>query len=160
MKCPHCLTSFHEETAETSLGEDRTSRFVLRVRTCPACQRFVISLHESYDPSSSGGSRYYHKREFLCSPKAPSRAPLAPEVPSPYADDYSQACLTLTDSAKASAALSRRCLQHILRDKAGVKPSNLADEIQQVIDAGKVPSHISESLDAVRNIGNFAAHPI
>jgi hypothetical protein len=29
-----------------------------------------------------------------------------------------------------------------------------------VIDAGKVPTHISESLDAVRNIGNFAAHPI
>ena len=82
------------------------------------------------------------------------------EVPSPYAEDYSEVCLTLVDSAKASAAISRRCLQHILRDKAGVKPGNLADEIQQVMDAGKVPSHISESLDAIRNIGNFAAHPI
>src|SRR5436853_535381 len=37
---------------------------------------------------------------------------------------------------------------------------SLGDEIQQVIDSAKVPSHISESLDAIRNIGNFAAHPI
>ncbi len=161
MKCPHCLTSFHEQTSETELGEDQTSKWVLRVRRCPACQRFVISLNESYDRFIANGKTHYHKRrEFLCYPKAPSRAPLPTEVPSPYADDYSEACLTLVDSSKASAALSRRCLQHILRDKAGVKPGNLADEIQQVIDSSKVPSHISESLDAVRNIGNFAAHPI
>ena len=161
MKCPHCLTSFHEQTAETALGEDRTSRWVLRLRTCPACQRFVISLRESYDRFHVGNANHYHNnREFLCYPKAPSRAPLPPEVPSPYSEDYSEACLTLVDSAKASAALSRRCLQHILRDKAAVKPGNLADEILQVIDSEKAPSHISESLDAVRNIGNFAAHPI
>jgi hypothetical protein len=28
------------------------------------------------------------------------------------------------------------------------------------VDSGKIPSHIIESIDAVRNIGNFAAHPI
>ncbi len=49
---------------------------------------------------------------------------------------------------------------YFLRDKAGVKHGNMADEIQQVIDAAKVPTHTSESLDAIRNIGNFAAHPI
>ena len=68
--------------------------------------------------------------------------------------------MTLADSPKASAALSRRCLQAILRDHAGVKHGNLAGEIQQVIDSGKLPSHLTESLDAIRNIGNFAAHPI
>jgi len=41
-----------------------------------------------------------------------------------------------------------------------VKKGDLAGEIQQVLDAGKLPSHLLESLDAVRNIGNFAAHPI
>lgn len=67
--------------------------------------------------------------------------------------------MVLPDSAKASAALSRRCLQQLLRDFEKVKPGNLADEIQEVIDRGKLPSHIAESIDAVRNIGNFAAHP-
>jgi hypothetical protein len=68
--------------------------------------------------------------------------------------------MTLPDSPKASAALSRRCLQRLLRESAKVKPGDLAKEIQQVIDDGRLPSHLIESLDAVRNIGNFAAHPI
>lgn len=77
-----------------------------------------------------------------------------------FSKDYNEACLILTLSPKASAALSRRCLQNILREKAGVKKGDLANEIQQVIDSNKLPSHLSESIDAIRNIGNFAAHPL
>jgi hypothetical protein len=47
-----------------------------------------------------------------------------------------------------------------LREKARVKRKDLAKEIQEVIDSGKLPSHLAESIDAIRNIGNFAAHPI
>lgn len=35
---------------------------------------------------------------------------------------------------------------------------DLADQIEDAIASGKLPSQITESLDAVRNIGNFAAH--
>jgi hypothetical protein len=41
-----------------------------------------------------------------------------------------------------------------------VKSGDLASEIQQVLDSGKLPTHLAESIDAVRNIGNFAAHPL
>jgi hypothetical protein len=82
------------------------------------------------------------------------------EVPKAIADDYNEACLVLADSAKASAALSRRCLQHVLREAAKVKPTDLAAEIQQVLDSGTLRSEIAEGLDMVRAIGNFAAHPI
>ncbi len=68
--------------------------------------------------------------------------------------------LVLADSAKASAALSRRCLQNVLRTAAGVKPADLYDEIQQVIDSKTLPTTIADSIDAVRVVGNFAAHPI
>lgn len=68
--------------------------------------------------------------------------------------------MILADSPKASAALSRRSLQHILREKAGVKKSDLANEIQEVLDNNRVPSYIADSIDAIRNIGNFAAHPL
>jgi hypothetical protein len=81
-------------------------------------------------------------------------------VPEKFAEDYREACLVFSDSPKASAALSRRCLQNLLREAAKVKPGNLADEIQQVLDSGKLPSWIAESIDAVRNSGNFAAHPL
>jgi uncharacterized protein DUF4145 len=96
----------------------------------------------------------------LIRPKASGRPPVSPEVPNEYAEDYNEACLVLADSTKASAALSRRCLQFLLRDKAKVKHQDLVKEIQELLDRGTLPSHIADSLDAVRNIGNFAAHPI
>lgn len=36
---------------------------------------------------------------------------------------------------------------------------SLYKEIQKAIDSGKIPSHIVDSLDAVRSIGNLAARP-
>jgi len=96
----------------------------------------------------------------LVKPKSISRAPVPPEVPKKFADDYVEACLVLADSAKAAAALGRRCLQNVLRQVAKVNAGNLADEIQQVLDSGKLPADLNDSIDAIRNIGNFAAHPM
>jgi len=56
-------------------------------------------------------------------------------------------------------SLSRRCLQQILRQAGGVKHGKLKNEINEAIDKGSLPSHITEVLHAVREIGNFAAHP-
>jgi hypothetical protein len=92
-------------------------------------------------------------------PKGVARAPVPPEVPQEIAEDYKESCLVLADSAKASAALSRRCLQNLLRKSAGITAGNLSDEIQQVLDSGKLPQGIADNIDAIRNIGNFAAHP-
>jgi len=66
--------------------------------------------------------------------------------------------MVLEYSPKASAALSRRCLQVLLRDKGNVKPSNLNDEIVEAMP--DLPSHLAGAVDAVRSLGNFAAHPI
>ena len=68
--------------------------------------------------------------------------------------------MVIGDSEKASAALSRRCLQNILREKAETKAKDLVDQIQEIIDSGKLPSHLSEAIDGVRVIGNFASHTI
>jgi hypothetical protein len=153
MKCPHCLTAFHDKVEYITVGEDSSkASWHISKRVCPECNEFILSLLAAHP--------YRANREFFIYPKAPSRTSLAPEVPDVYTSDYREACLTLADSPKASAALSRRCLQHLLREEANVKHGNLADEIQQVLDASKLPSHLLESLDAVRNIGNFAAHPI
>jgi hypothetical protein len=73
-------------------------------------------------------------------PKGIARSPLSPEVPEKYAEDYREACLVLSDSPKASAALSRRCLQHLIHEELKIESRTLADEIQQVIDSGKLPT--------------------
>lgn len=66
--------------------------------------------------------------------------------------------MVLADSPKASAALSRRCLQHVLSEAGNHKQYTL----DQQIDAARLvlPGYITPLLDAVRVIGNFAAHPI
>src|SRR4051794_23805291 len=92
-------------------------------------------------------------------PKGSAR-PIAKEVPEVYKTDFSEAAVVLPDSPKASSAISRRCLQNIIRDELKIKRDNLDKEIQAVLDANLLPHHIAENLDAIRQIGNFAAHPI
>ncbi|MCJ7670124.1 MAG: DUF4145 domain-containing protein [Dehalococcoidia bacterium] len=153
MICPHCLIGFHEEWKETGMGKDSEFTWTYKVTQCSECKRFVIYLGTYTGPYNS------EKNAFLVYPKAISRSPLPKEVPEKYAEDYKEACLVLADSPKASAALSRRCLQNLLREVAGVKPDDLSKEIQEVINSGKLPSDLSEAIDAIRNIGNFATHP-
>jgi hypothetical protein len=152
MKCPHCLQSFHDEFTRTKIIEfDATQHYALH-QLCPACKRPIIFLY-TYLHGTKIGSR-------LIEPKSISRSPIPGEVPDIFAEDYRQACLILSDSPKASAALSRRCLQNILREKAKVKKQDLSKEIDEVLASGKIPSHLAEGIDAIRNIGNFAAHPM
>ena len=61
-------------------------------------------------------------------------------------------------SKKASAALARRCLQFTLTTKGGAKSKDLASQIDEVI--GSLPSVLADNVDAIRQVGNFAAHPI
>jgi hypothetical protein len=122
---------------------------------CPECKQPIVRLNALTD---TGAARV---GQFLAYPRnaAPPR-PLPPQVPDPYRQEFTEAVSVLPLSAKASAALSRRTLQAVLRDKAGTTTKDLNDQIKEVIDSGKLPSHISDELHAVRNIGNFAAHPM
>lgn len=113
--------------------------------TCPSCARIIVEL--------KGGEWR------LAFPRSVSRTPLSSDVPEKFASDYREACLVFADSPKACAALSRRCLQNVLRDAGGFTQRDLVDQIQAAIDA-RLPSYVTGLLDAVRVVGNFAAHPI
>ena len=152
MKCPHCLDSFFEAIDRSFLGNDTIGSWWVEKTQCPSCKKLIVHLMVYI-----GGS---NANKIMVLPRGMARPPLPPEVPEKYAEDYKEASLVLSDSPKASAALSRRCLQHLLRDEFKVKPGTLADEIQQVIDGGKLPTYLIEAIDGVRNIGNFAAHPL
>jgi hypothetical protein len=166
MQCPHYLTHFHESWTATRIGKDKDSHWDTCVTTCPACERFVIGLLRGpaplpHPPQPSQRTLTQLNGLFtLVHPKAISRTPLSSEVPKEFAADYREACLVLPDSEKASAALSRRCLQHLLHDKIGIKEHTLADEIQKLLDSKHLPSHRADELDAIRHVGNFAAHPL
>jgi hypothetical protein len=163
MKCPHCLTAYHDHPGYNTIGKDADGEWLLKTDICPACSRNIIWIvnGEMLRTAQGGFAGVKNvKSELLVRPRAAGRPPCPKEVPSDLAKDYNEACLVLPDSATASAALSRRCLQSLLRQTAGVKPGSLADEIQEVLDSGKLPTALADSIDAVRNIGNFAAHPM
>jgi hypothetical protein len=161
MQCPHCLQHFHDAWNYTQLVKDRDKLWGVGNSICAACGRVIITLGQVAQVPSGGGVKVVPVTTFaLVHPKGISRSPIPAEIPKEFATDYREACLVLPDSEKASAALSRRCLQYLLRERAGVKKGDLANEIQQVLDSKQLPGHLAEDLDAVRNIGNFAAHPI
>lgn len=158
MKCPHCLVSIHGKLDLRWNTSDVDGWWAIFSATCPACKRTILYLGNA--PHDMMPIVIENAQSLLLiRPKGTNR-PIPQEVPKEFTEDYAEACIVLSDSPKASAALSRRCLQHLLREVAKVKKSDLVDEIQQVIDSGKLPSHIAEAIDAIRNIGNFAAHPI
>ena len=96
-------------------------------------------------------------------PRFNQRVPLGDDVPADLKSDYVEACEVLPISSKASAALSRRVLQAILREQ-GYESRDLAKQIDAVLGekhADKVlPTSLGNSVDAIRKFGNFSAHPV
>jgi uncharacterized protein DUF4145 len=155
MKCPHCAVTIHGQWYKTSInfGPGSNTGWLVQIAQCPACNRMILQAQEPEET----------KKWFQFFPKGSNRGPVPNDVPNDIAEDYNQAALVLSDSPKASAALSRRCLQAILRE-AGYKHKDLAQQIAAVLsetDARKaLPTGVHSTLDAIRNFGNFSAHPI
>jgi hypothetical protein len=77
-------------------------------------------------------------------------------IPLVLRNDYYEAAKILELSPKASATLSRRCLQGIIRDFWGISKTRLIDEIIAIED--KIDPLTWKSIDSVRKVGNIGAH--
>ena len=170
MQCPHCATAMHFEESGSSYyfeySDEEKSRnpdcdgFYLAHGSCPACGKLIVMFRVGhFRKDSIGDFNWETKRIDILYPKSSSRL-VEPEVLPNYRKDFDEAVGVLGISPKASAAISRRLLQHILQVELGIKPSSLSKEIDEFISQKGVPSHLSGAVDAVRNIGNFAAHPL
>lgn len=166
MQCKHCLTDYHADAVSTEIafvnnpthrvnGIRYVTGFSATTTVCSRCERAHIILSEEGQRKPKSSHSVY--------PQGGAAPPAPPEVPALIAADYSEANAVLPISPKASAALSRRCLQSVLAS-AGYSSNNLATQVQEVIDqsdASKaLPPDIRDSMDAIRNFGNFSAHPI
>ncbi len=96
-------------------------------------------------------------------PILPEIIQIDPAVPETQRNDFLEAAYVLQISPKASAALSRRILQAILREQ-GYADRDLAKQVDAVLmetDSNKlVPLYIRNNIDAIRNFGNFSAHQL
>jgi hypothetical protein len=178
LNCPHCQVYSIMKFDSTVKRFDQGDKYGIPFRdaetllfdfvcSCPNCNNTVFiqaqaqanavrphprAAYEELDASSGGKVvSIYPYRERITIP---------PEVPEKYADDFREAVLVLDLSPMASAALSRRILQNILRDEFGIQHRTLADEIDTFIAQSGIPSYLTNAVDAIRNIGNLAAHPL
>jgi hypothetical protein len=129
----------------TESGGDMVRVFSSR---CPNCGKPIV-LAEIQSGEESPHHRLVHPFNIVRT--VPS------EVPKEIQKDFLEAASVLSTSEKASAALSRRCLQNLLTDR-GYKGKDLSKQIDAALK--DLPTTMGENLDAIRNIGNFAAHPM
>jgi hypothetical protein len=100
------------------------------------------------------------KRSWIVDPRSSSRPSAPNEVDEEIRFLYVEASLIANDSPKSAGAFLRTALQQIIHDTAGIKKRDLNAEITDLIGSNQVPSYITDILDSVRVVGNFAANPI
>lgn len=80
-------------------------------------------------------------------------------IPEKIRNDYEEAYAIAHLSPKASATLSRRCLQAMIRDFWGISEKTLIKEIEALSSSEKISPQDKNALHAIRQLGNIGAHP-
>jgi hypothetical protein len=164
--CPHCergvtitdeRSSEHRHTLYIDNVDGRRS-LITSFLVCPnpECERFTLTATLCESAWELGSERLGTPvQRWNLVPD--SRAKNFPGyIPKAILDDYREACLIKDLSPKASATLSRRCLQGMIRDFWSIKPGRLVDEIAAI--QHKVDPLAWDAIEAVRKIGNIGAH--
>lgn len=166
MDCPHCHKAFHEERSYHKMKylkhEDELTSHVFELFevTCPSCDNFIIGIRDYIETNLIEETIIENLSEKIIYPSATKIKILAPEINNnDYIKEFTEAAQILSISPNASAALSRRLLQRILKEKAGIDSSNLARQIQEVLEKKELNTYLAKNLDAIRHYGNFGAHP-
>lgn len=172
MNCPYCGIRFSLQGVDSdhcfpkfgsfrfggiSSYSEGDKEYTITSHKCPECGKQIMWLNEIGERSGSVGNVII--ATTLLFPKYPIKQ-LPNEVPDKFANDFREANETLPISPKASAALSRRCLQSIIREKEGITEKTLFAEVDKLLKSNKLPKYLADDLDAIRIVGNFAAHPI
>jgi len=142
-------------TMENKLGPQVLNSKMIACPNARCRELFVtVSLHNA-NVGAGGHTLGRAHSSWVLRPMA-SVKPFPEYVPEGIRADYAEARLIVDLSPKASATLSRRCLQGMTRDFWGVKEKDLFHEIKAL--QTKVDANTWQALDAVRTIGNIGAH--
>jgi hypothetical protein len=140
-------------------GGSEETQYSITSHKCPSCNEPIMWLNNIIVRFGESASDRKITSTTLLFPKRPVKHVPA-GIPSKFADDFREAYDTLQASPKASAALSRRCLQNLIREQEGIIEKTLFAEVDRLLKLRKLPQYLADDLDAIRNVGNFAAHPV
>lgn len=119
----------------------------------PDCREKTITVNLFNVDYNGGNSRPIHYWALL--PES-SAKPFPKYIPYAIRTDYEEACLIKDKSPKASATLSRRCLQAMIRDFWGVEGETLYTEFQALED--KIEPMIWTAIKSVQEVGKIGAN--
>jgi hypothetical protein len=170
MICPHCTTGVKLPVSDSSivhLASHPTEKpwgFDIAHGFCPECNGLVVLIrHGTYwqqDYGDEASRELYPQREEIIYPHRRRAKPLPAEVTGRYRSDFLEAFACLDISPKASAAVSRRLLQDMFQNEFSIQARNLVGEIDLFLQRNDLPRTLADQIDAVRTVGNFAAHPL
>lgn len=177
-KCPYCKA--HQAVVDARFDQRKTCIYndksvlgkvglAITSVVCanPECKKmtlWVALIERKHDGQYDGFDAGDEIQRWHLLPESLAK-PQPDYIPAPIRDDYYEACRIRDLSAKASATLSRRCLQGMIRDFCGITRRQLIDEIKELrrqVDEGKAPAGVQpdsiDAIDHVRSIGNIGAH--
>lgn len=143
--CPECGAFAHQEWLEGraqvgSNGPRRNMNPEVDVSICAHCHTTALWIEDR-----------------LIHPRSLTAPPAHPDLPDDARKTYEEARAVLPDSVRASGALLRLCLQQLVAD-VGATSSDLNTAVGELVRMG-LPPRVQQAMDAVRFIGNEAAHP-
>ena len=158
MQCPACRVSFHDRDADWESLRKQDTRYPMYhlafLTLCPECHTPIVELAKLQP-----GSRIFDRKRIY--PIATRQIHVDPVVPELLRNDYVEAIGVLDISPKASAALSRRILQSVLKEQ-GYVSRDLSKQVDAVLNESDssrlLPLYVRSQVDAIRNFGNFSAH--
>ena len=165
MQCPHCSVAFREQWYSDSMRypDGVASNWSCITTVCPGCDKPCIQIKERI---STGNAAIDTVGRLLASaqwvyPNSRRRQSFGEEVPDNLKNDYYEACDIVLLSPRSSATLCRRVLETMLREQ-GYQQDDLYAQIQAVRVEEDPDKRLSavllETIDAVRQFGNFSAH--
>lgn len=132
-------------TSYTNSREEENNKLKIQYIYCPYCNKTSSKVYDCD-----------RKTWVYIHPKVTSKQ--FPNVPEDLYRDYLEACAILNASPTASATLSRRCLQKMIRERWGIELSTFVKEIN-CIPSSNITELEREALHSAREIGNIGAHP-
>ncbi|MGJ0429344.1 DUF4145 domain-containing protein [Methylobacter sp.] len=157
--CPHCgnrtpqriaLVHTYRESwfAEdgTELPDDEGPDCEAIVCICETCSSVLL-----YDGISQDETGYWPELRY------PKGFQLHKSVPASIQGIYKEAALVKRNAPNAFAMLIRKGLEAICDDR-GTSNGTLASRLKHLSNAGEIPPALAEVTDALRIVGNTAAH--
>ena len=167
-QCPHCLAwsslddeQYKVERVDIDGNADGLSALIVRVIICKnaRCRKATLTADlygmVPYQFAAGTGTKLGVVRSYPLVPDSMAK-PQPSYIPQPIVAAYQEAVLIVALSPKASATLSRRCLQGMIRNFFSISKRSLADEIDAIKD--HTSEDVWQAIDALRKIGNIGAH--